>query len=73
MLTSIWPKAQATDPPRINLYAVGDAKEEEHFVTWIQNKDAVIDVIKAGHHGSTEATPESLLDYNTKIYHICWW
>jgi len=72
MLISIWPKALPTDPPRINLYTAGDAEEEqeEPFIEWIKNPNAVIDVIKPGHHGSAKATPERLLDYQTKIFLI---
>lgn len=67
MATIIWPTN--TGKNRISLYTGGDAEEELErlLLDWV-GTNTVLDVVKAGHHGSHFATPEGLVALENQAF-----
>ncbi|KAK0713177.1 hypothetical protein B0T26DRAFT_753316 [Lasiosphaeria miniovina] len=73
MAAVVWPVPSNQSPLRISLYTGGDAEEvlERSFIAWMTNAappGVKLDAVKAGHHGSHNATPENLLMFDAQAF-----
>ncbi|KAF5540890.1 hypothetical protein FNAPI_10411 [Fusarium napiforme] len=78
MAIIIWPTQDVETLLRVSLYTGGDAEEEreEHLLAWmtkgmdLAKGKVTLDVVKAGHHGSHFAMPETMLNFQNQAFVI---